>query len=260
MDSGWSFGAELRVPIAAAAANSPLNHWFASLGRISSVRSGEASFSQPPAAQLEPQAFMEMPAFFLMIDPSLIRFYRITGYAPADFVIGTIVLACIAILAGELTLALAYWAVRKHIDKLTAEADKYQELSMAALIEGDRQSYKAANHLANEAFGRSFFMQIALSAAFLWPVFFALAWMQYRFAGLEFPLPFSHHHSFGFVGVFILVFIPVYLVFRKVRYRLPFFRRLKANLNTCGRQRRGLKTFASLLAPPSKPAADENGK
>lgn len=202
---------------------------------------------------------MQMPVCFQLIDPYLIWFYRITGHAAVDFVIGTIVLALIAMLIGELTLALAFWAVRRHIDKLTAEATRYQELSMSALMEGDRLSYKAANHLANEAFGRSFFMQIALSAAFLWPVFFALAWMQYRFAGVEFPLPFSHH-SFGFVGVFILLFIPVYLVFRKVRYRLPYFRRLKANLNTCERQRRGLKTFADLLAPPSKPAAGEKGE
>ena len=89
---------------------------------------------------------------------------------------------------GELTISLAFLAVKKRIDKFSEEALRYQDLSLEALKRGDKAAYRAANRLANDAFGHSFFMQIALSAAFLWPVFFALAWMNYRFAGLEFPL------------------------------------------------------------------------
>jgi hypothetical protein len=202
---------------------------------------------------------MEMPLFFQMIDPYLIWFYRLTGHALADFLLGTLVLALVAVGLGEIANSLAYLALKKHIARVTAKAAKYQELSMEALMAGDKLSYQAANHLANEAFGKSFFMQFALSAGFLWPVFFALAWMQYRFSGLEFPLPLCRH-SLGFIGVFILLFIPAYLVFRKVKYRLPFCRRLKDNLDTCGRQRRGLKNFGGLLAPPSKPVAPGNGE
>ena len=60
---------------------------------------------------------------------------------------------------------------------------------MEALKAGDRPAYEAANKLANEAFSKSFFMQLTLSATFFWPVFFALGWMQYRFLEIEFPIP-----------------------------------------------------------------------
>ena len=80
--------------------------------------------------------------------------------------------------------------------------------------------------MANEAFSKSFFMQIALSATFLWPIFFILGWMQYRFLELEFPLPFVGF-SLGYIGVFILLYIPAYILFKQVKRRLPYFRRLK---------------------------------
>lgn len=174
---------------------------------------------------------MEMPSVFLFLDPYLIWFYRITGDAFAGFLIGTLVLALHAIIIGEFTISLAFLAVRRRIDQTTAEAAKYQNLAMEALVEGDKQAYKAANRLANDAFGKSFFMQISLSAAFLWPAFFAVAWMSYRFSGLEFPLPFSHH-SFGYIGVFILLYAAAYFLFKRVKYKLPYFRRIKDILDS----------------------------
>ena len=60
---------------------------------------------------------------------------------------------------------------------------------MEALKAGNRPAYEAANKLANEAFGKSFFMQLTLSATFFWPVFFALGWMQYRFLDWSSPCP-----------------------------------------------------------------------
>lgn len=173
---------------------------------------------------------MQMSPLFMALDPYLIWFYRITGHAPVDFLLGTLVLACQAMLIGECCISLAFLAVRKHIDRATAEADRYQLLSLEALAEGDKETYRAANKVANDAFGKSFFMQIALSAAFLWPIFFILAWMQYRFDGLEFPL--LGGYSLGYIGVFILLYIPAYLLFRKVKHRLPHFRRLKVILDS----------------------------
>ncbi len=202
---------------------------------------------------------MEMPDFFQLLDPYLIRLYRITGWALADFLLGTLILALLAVILGEISVSLAYLALRKRIDQVTTQAAKYQDLSVKALMAGNKPAYKAANQLANDAFGKSFFSQIALSAGFLWPVFVALAWMQYRFADLEFPLPYSDH-SLGFIGVFILLYVPAYLLFRKVKYRLPYFRRIKEIRDAYDRQRRGLKTFADLLAPPAKPASEEGGR
>jgi hypothetical protein len=203
---------------------------------------------------------MEMPAVFQYLDPYLIGLYRITGHGPVDFLLGTCTLALLALVVGEIASSLAILALRKHLEQATATAARYQDLSVNALMAGDNASYQAANQLANDAFGKSFFMQVALSAGFLWPVCFALAWMQYRFAGLEIRLPFTDH-SLGFIGIFILVFIPIYLIFRKVKYRLPYFRRLREHLDACQSKRRGLKTFGDLLAPspPAKGAYNDTG-
>lgn len=202
---------------------------------------------------------MEMPPLFQWLDPYLIWGYRITGHALADFLLGTLLVAVLAWLVGELTSCLASFVVRRRYQEVAGEAQKYQELSMEALQSGDRPAYEAANTVANEAFNKSFFMQVALSATFFWPIFFILGWMQYRFLEVEFPVPFVGF-SLGYIGVFILLYIPVYVLFKRVKRKLPNFRRLKANLDSCARPRRSLKTFAGLLAPPSKPAASENGE
>jgi hypothetical protein len=194
---------------------------------------------------------MDMHPFYLFLDPYLIWFYRITGYAWVDFLIGTFVLAFIALIIGEFTISLAFLAARKRIDQTTGEATKYQDLSVDALVAGDKQAYIAANKLANDAFGKSFFMQIALSAAFLWPIFFAVAWMQYRFSEIEFPLFFTDY-SLGYIGVFIWLYVAAYILFKKVKYKLPYFRRIKEILDTYKYRSREGKSLADLLAPGSK--------
>ena len=97
---------------------------------------------------------------------------------------------------------------------------------MEALKAGDRPAYEAANKLANEAFGKSFFSQVALSATFVWPIFFALGWMQHRFLEVEFPLPFTSF-SLGYIGVFLILYIVAYVIFKPVKRRMPYFRRLQ---------------------------------
>lgn len=168
-----------------------------------------------------------MPSIFLYLDPYLIRLYRLTGYAWADFLLGTFALACFCLLLGEITVSLAFLAARKRINQTTAEADRYQNLSIEALKAGDKAAYNAANKLANEAFGQSFFLQIALSAAFLWPICFALAWMQHRFLEVEIPLPFTGF-SVGYIAPFIVLYIAAYQIFKQLKRRLPFFRRIDA--------------------------------
>lgn len=191
---------------------------------------------------------MEMHPVFLILDPYLIWFYRITGYAPADFVIGTFALALMAIIIGELNISLAYLVARRRIERVTDEAVKYQNLSLEALTAGDKGAYRAANHLANDAFGHSFFMQIAMSAAFLWPAGFCLAWMSQRFADLSFPLPFLPY-SLGYIGVFLLLFIAAYFVFKPLKSRIPYFRRIKAMLDASSLSARKLNSFGDLLGP-----------
>lgn len=165
---------------------------------------------------------MQMHPVFLYLDPVLIWFYRITGYAHVDFVFGTLVMALLAIILGEASMALAFCFSKRPFEQAAAKAHKYQKLSMDALAAGDRLSYEAANKLANEAFNKTFFMQIAQSGAFLWPIGVVLTWMGYRFADLAFPIPLVHI-SLGYIGIFILLYIPLYLLFRRVKRWLPYF-------------------------------------
>lgn len=155
---------------------------------------------------------MELPPFFLWLDPYLIWFFRLTGDALVDFFLGTAVMAFLALMLGKMSAALVLAASRRHTRKLADEAKKYHDLSIQALQAGERATYEAANKLANEAFGRSFFLGVAQSAAFFWPVGLVLAWMQYRFFGLAFPIPLLGW-PISFMGVFILFYISVWILF-----------------------------------------------
>jgi hypothetical protein len=66
---------------------------------------------------------------------------------------------------------------------------------------------------------------VALSATFVWPIFFVLAWMQHRFLEVGFPIP-GTNWSLGFIGVFIPIYIAAYLIMK----RLPRLRRFKERL------------------------------
>jgi hypothetical protein len=189
--------------------------------------------------------------FFLWLDPYLIRLYRLTGSASADFFLGTLGLAFLAIIIGKISIFLALLAIRKPVNRVAAEAKKYQNLSLEALKAGNKPAYTAANKLANDAFGKFFFQQMALSAGFLWPVFFALAWMQYRFADIEFPLPFMPL-SLGFIGIFILLYALAYLMLKQMKIlypRLPYSRRIKEIAAGQNKGADATKGFADLPTP-----------
>lgn len=191
---------------------------------------------------------MEMPSLYLFLDPYLIWFYRLTGQTGWNFLIGTSVVAVLTLMVGEFTSFLASLMVRRHFTQVAGEAKKYQDLSMEALKAGDRPAYEAANKLANDAFNKSFFMQLALSATFFWPIFFMLGWMQYRFADLEFPIPYLHF-SLGYIAVFLFLLVAAYFVFKPVKYRIPYFRRIQAMLDASSHAAKEMKSFADLLAP-----------
>ncbi len=191
---------------------------------------------------------MEMHPLFLPLDPYLIWCYRLTGQAGWNFLIGTMMMAVLALLAGELTSFLASLLVRRHYEQIAGEAKKYQDLAMEALRAGDRPAYEAANKLANEFFSKSFYLQLASSAAFFWPVAFVLAWMQYRFLGLEFPLPYVGF-SLGFIGVFIILYAAAYFLLKLVKRKLPYSRRIKRPREVYDQPVKGLKNVASQAEP-----------
>jgi hypothetical protein len=204
---------------------------------------------------------MEMHPVYLWLDPYLIWFYRLTGSAEVNFLLGTLALAILSLLVGEFTSFLASFIVRRHFEQVTGEAKRYQDLSMEALKAGDRPSYEAANKLANEAFGKSFYSQVALSATFVWPIFFALGWMQHRFLEVAFPLPLIGF-SLGYIGVFILLYIAAYFFFKPVKRRMPYYRRIKELRDASARSAQNLKSFGEPLpaAAGGKPGGAGAGK
>jgi hypothetical protein len=187
-----------------------------------------------------------MNSFFLAVDPYLICFYRLTGYSFPDFLLGTFVLAFLTLLVGEFCISLVFLISRKKIAEVSEEVVRYQNLSVDAIAVGDNTAYHATNKLANDAFGRTFFMQIAFSAAFVWPIFIALTWMGYRFADVEFRLLFTDY-TVGYACVFIPLFIGTYLIFKRLRGRLPYFRRIQKILDSYEENAARMKSFADVL-------------
>jgi hypothetical protein len=204
---------------------------------------------------------MEMHPVYLYLDPYLIWFYRLSDSAAVNFLLGTLALAVLSLLVGEFTSFLASLIVRRHFEQVTGEAKRYQDLSIEALKSGDRPAYEAANKLANEAFGKSFYSQVALSATFVWPIFFALGWMQHRFLEVTFPLPLIGF-SLGYIGVFLILYIAAYFVFKPVKRRMPYYRRIKELKDASGRSARNLRSFGDPLpaVAAGKPAGAGAGK
>ena len=138
------------------------------------------------------------------MDQLFMPVYRWPAEPILGFYLGTAVLALICVVVGEFSLSVAFLLDHKRIQAMTGEVVRMHNLSIQALQAGDGESYRACNKLANEAFGKMFFRQVALSMSSLWPLPFALAWLQYRFFNVEFPLPLLEF-SLGYIGVFIII-------------------------------------------------------
>jgi hypothetical protein len=171
----------------------------------------------------------------LVLDPWIIPLYRMTGEAGLDYVIGTFVLAVITVVVGEFTISLALRLNAGHLSALERELDAGHRLSLAALEWGDARGYRACNRQANDTFGRYFFVMIAHSAALLWPVPLALAWMQSRFHEVvfEFCFPVSLvWPTTGYFTTFFLAYVLARILFKNIRRYLPYFRSVQKMLDT----------------------------
>ncbi len=151
---------------------------------------------------------------YLQMDSLLIFFYRIIGYPPVDFFLGTFCLTLICAVLGEITLSFAIRINKKYIDELNHEADRKEQLSIEAYRIGDKTSYKALNKAATDLWSRKFFTMAAYSAGMLWPLPFALGWMQTRFQSVEFPVMFPLDLLFGKSVGYLFSFIPLYVLSR----------------------------------------------
>ena len=157
------------------------------------------------------------------VDPYLLALYGLAGVQVLDGLIGTFLLALVVVVIGEFTISLVFRANRKHLDQLNSNLKKYSDLSQEALRRGDEESYRALNKQANDAYGHVFFNKFGLSAASLWPIFFALDWMQPHFAETGIAAPF-YSSGANYVVVFLFCYILARIVFGRLKRHLPYFR------------------------------------
>ena len=186
-----------------------------------------------------------MNRLFLSVDSLFIWFYRLTGYALIDFFMGTFALAFTAVVLGEFSISCAFLWTRRSVEQAQDQMVNYQNLSIDALAAGDKESYKAANKLANDAFGRTFFMQIGLSSARVWPAFLAIAWMNTRFYDVDFQAPFIDWRT-GYIPIFILLYVAAYFSFKPIRNRIPYFRRVNKILDGYKQKTREMKSLSDV--------------
>ena len=151
-----------------------------------------ATFTPAGTGRPAPSSEMESPnALLAAIDAFLIAPYRWPANPYLGWWLGTGLLALWSAVLGEVTGMIAVRANRRTIRNAFSEASDRHDQSLSALQAGDRDLYKDINSLANEAYGKAFFLQITVAAAVLWPVPLAIAWLQLRFAGLRMELPVS---------------------------------------------------------------------
>lgn len=171
---------------------------------------------------------MDSQAIYHFLDPIFIWVFRLPGDATLGFALGLAWIALATTAVGELAIAGVYYINRSYFRQHRTDMVSNHNLSIRALMAKDKDTYKACNDLANDAFGKTFFSNIALFASSLWPAFFALGWLGFRFSHVHFTLP-----VFGDVGpnfFFVPLYIVVRVLFSRVMKYLPVFRVAHATL------------------------------
>jgi len=164
----------------------------------------------------------------MAVDPFLIAPYRWASDPAWAWWLGTSALCLWCTLVGELTLGVAYRVNQRFAKERAEEMVSRHNQAMAALRAGDKEIYTGANKLANEAFGKAFFLQMAMGMSSLWPAFFGAAWLQERFAGLLVPVPFLNVGVRWLAAYVVLYILSRILFSRYLKKRLPFFRQTAA--------------------------------
>jgi hypothetical protein len=166
-------------------------------------------------------------------DSAFIYFFRLPDIPILGYYLGCAVLSLACVVVGQITIAIAFFWNKRFIDADNREMVRMHNLSVRALLAKDKKAYKSCNKVANDAFGKVFFSQIALSVSSLWPVAFAAGWLQTRFQDVTFALPVSLPvigNQVGFMFTFLPIYILVYILFGWIKGRLPLFRTIVKRL------------------------------
>ena len=177
------------------------------------------------------------------LDAILIAPFQAPAHALWGFWLGCIVLAGYCVLLGELTSAVLYLVNRRFYAAQQDAMTKAHNLSVEALHSGDKESYKAVNRQAHEAFGKAFFAQAALGIASLWPVPFAMAWLNARFEGVPIIVIPYWDHPLYYPFVLILSYIPLRVLFARYKRHLPLFCRVVAFQEAAKKARGEMRSF-----------------
>ena len=180
----------------------------------------------------------------------LIYFYRLVSNPMLGYYIGIFILSFICVILGEITTSLVFKFNQPYIDQNNRSMIRMHNLSLYALMAKDKASFKACNKEANEAFGKVFFTQIALALSSLWPLPFAVAWMQTRFGEVTFPLPFRIFFlgdSVGYLFTLIPMYILVRISFGNTLHWLPYFKNTQKLLDSSHQETEKMVSFSDLL-------------
>ncbi len=169
----------------------------------------------------------------MFFDPFFIAPFRMISSPSAGYLLGVAILSLQCFILGDLSAMGVKFFNRKYLRKIQKEMDHNHQLSEKALMMGDKESFKAVNRQALEAFGHSFSLGGAIFCVSIWPMPFALAWMQLRFADapLELPitLPFLGS-SIHYFASFLLTYIAVRIMGSALIHRLPWYSKLTVRL------------------------------
>ncbi|HDR14642.1 MAG TPA: hypothetical protein ENN79_03980 [Desulfobacteraceae bacterium] len=160
-----------------------------------------------------------MDWLLLKIDPVLIQPYRWLDSPILSWWLGTFFVALWSAVVGEITMAIVNRVNRSAVKESMDEMNMYRDRSMNALKSGNKKAYKQINKLANEAYGKTFFLTLAMGMASIWPVFLAAAWFQERFGGIRFPFPYLED-GLNFVPFLLICYIIARILVGKIKKAL----------------------------------------
>lgn len=188
--------------------------------------------------------------FFVALDPFVIWAFRVSEESWVGFLFGSLILNLACVMLGDVTSILARRLNRKVYGAYHDEMVKHHNLSVKALRTSDKEAYKAVNKQAHEAFGKYFFSQAGAFALSIWPLPFALAWMEMRFGGIPMDLPFAIPgvgKSVFYPFFFIPIYIGVRISYGKLMRMSPVYRRiLEWTKHSSGEE---MLSFVELLTP-----------
>ncbi len=169
---------------------------------------------------LKKSKIMDITYYTLLLDKFLIFPFRLPSSAVMGIWLGCLILSFYCTLIGEGIRYIFMKAHNKYYTNLSDETERYHKLSMKALHSGEKEAYLAANKMAHDSFGKSFFAKASVSMTILLPVPFALHWLSLRFENITIhTIPFTEQNV-GYVFVFLILYIIWRIIFSKFRKKV----------------------------------------